>query len=46
MFIATDKSNNLVVSGQSKGQVHRFLVQMGLNPDNYKIKEFDDTDVL
>ena len=46
MFIATDKNHNVIVSGQSKGQVFRFLVQKGLDPNDYKIEPFDDTNVL
>lgn len=46
MFMATDKNHNVIVSGQSKGQVFRFLVQKGLKPSDYTIKPFDDNEIL
>lgn len=39
MFVAIDDKGTVVVSAQSKGQAFRLLVQQGLQPENYEIKE-------
>lgn len=41
MFIATYKKAPMcyAISGESKGQVFRKLVQAGLNPDDFIIEE-------
>ena len=39
MFVAIDAKGTVVVTAQSKGQAFRMLVQQGLQPENYMIKE-------